>query len=54
MIPYKKLFKNCPNISLLHVFRCVYFVHDFNAFFNKLDKKSIGCMFHGYDEARKG
>ena len=54
MILYKKLFGKCLDISYLRVFGCICFVHDYDALSNKLDKKSVRCMFLGYDEARRG
>lgn len=52
MTPHEKLFGKCLNISHLHVFRYVWFGHGFYPFFEKLDKKSVRCMFLSNDEAK--
>lgn len=53
MTLHEKLFGNHPNIFHLHEFRSVCFVHYFDTFSKKLDKKSIKWMFYSYDEAKK-
>lgn len=52
--PFQKLFHRTPDYRFLKVFGCSYFSYIVPYNKNKLQPKSIHCVFLGYDENRKG
>ena len=52
--PYEKLFKKAPDYKQLRIFgcRCFPYLRDYNK--NKFEKKSLPCVFLGYNPIHKG
>ena len=52
--PYQKLWKIKPTVSHFRVFGCVCYVLVPEKLRSKFEKKTIRCIFVGYDTERKG
>lgn len=54
MSPYKQMTGTKPNVSYFCVFGCVCYVFVPSHLCHKMEKKTIRCVFVGYDTQRKG